>query len=1426
MSLPGVIFGRSEALGFSSDTEYLDTSGVETVRVPHGDFLLSADFGRMGPHLSLSEGDTTVVVRNFFTLGTAPDLTTESGHSVIDGSLAVKLAGPFAPGQFAQLSQVAQSTGVSSIGTVEKLSGTVTLTRTDGTSVQASKGTSIFSGDVIKTEADANIGIKFVDETSFSLGESGRMVIDEMIYDPSNNSNSSSSFSVVKGVFSFVSGQVAKSGDDAMVVKTPVASIGIRGTTVAGKAAAEGSSNSITLLPDADGGVGQIAVSNSAGTQIMSVPFQTTSLTSAFTAPPPPVVVPANQLESLYGSNIRTFLPPSTQQQQQQQQRQQDGPAADTTDGASGEGEQEQEGEGEGEGEAVEGETPEGEGEPEEEVGEGEREEGEGERDVSDAERVPAEAGSGEGDAPPGEAPPGEGDGPPPGEGGPVGEGPEQGPGEGPEGGLDGEPQQAAAEQPEEEQDRPNRYGNARDAFEEARESGLSEEEAFEKAASAVGATEEEKALAEAAFQQAIAEGADPREAVWAAEDAVREEFDRNRDPNRVEIEAASASIEEAIQQGASAEDALRAQISGPEVSRQDVEIAREAAFQSLDSAFRNDDAEALSLIVETTGGRDTEGEIAFRQALIEGRSIDEAFGAAFEANLAAAGGPGDDGRIDFLAADLFVQGFDPGLQANAFINEIFEEARIETQAAEGTISTFNERINATSGNDNLTGSPGSNVNTQFFATQGATLGGTDVVDGGAGTDELTYDNLNDILMVGTFGTGAGPHTLKGSSSDGSITNTTTVTNVEQFFFAEAGGSAQRLPINFDVGGTGFVLAGSSGNDNLNASGDGTSASDITFGSLSLDVDQAAVFGALLFGGDGDDTITTSGKFGDLVFGGGGDDVIINKAGADIIQAGDGDDVIVVAEPGDFIVTGDPNNSDDISGGSNGSTGDTLQIGAAATAAGQSFIAQTPNAQFVTIVGIENLNFFTSNTTFQATADTFINFTNVTAEAGVSGITLKGTDSTLNLSTVNVSNAVSTLTATSSLGSGVRVFDASDSVGRTLIGSSDRDTLSGFGGDDIFQIGGGRDTIAGGDGDDTIQISAASDVSSGIDLSGGNGTDTISLTSTSISSLIIPKLNTSIATTETFDLSGGAAGGVTLDISGNELDRMTNFLGDGSADVIKVSTNDFNAQGKTFNGIETITLTQVVGSNPDNPTGSSQEITFDGSTSISGLKNLTGTLSSSSVADDDLVLEGSVDLSGITFSNIDDIRLDDGSGTRQTIGANASTSLGLTEIRDFTGGSGSTTDRFDYKSNLVSGNGTSVSSANDFTLTEINNGARATDVISSNATGVIDFETTVNTNNLGIDITSSTLSQITTAVEALLESTNSSTNLTGSSAQVTQGNANTDSLLIFYDNNEDAVIIRYQEGSTSEADFNGELSVVAIFDNPSDVPTFDNANII
>ena len=62
-----------------------------------------------------------------------------------------------------------------------------------------------------------------------------------------------------------------------------------------------------------------------------------------------------------------------------------------------------------------------------------------------------------------------------------------------------------------------------------------------------------------------------------------------------------------------------------------------------------------------------------------------------------------------------------------------------------------------------------------------------------------------------------------------------------------------------------------------------------------------------------------------------------------------------------------------------------------------------------------------------------------------------------------------------------------------------------------------------------------------------------------------------------------------------------------------------------------------------------------------------------------------------------------------------------------------------------------------------------------------------------------------------------------------QGAANTDSLLIFFEkvsgnvgDTRDAVVMRYQEGGTSELAFDDELSVVAVF---SGVTDFDAANI-
>ena len=49
---------------------------------------------------------------------------------------------------------------------------------------------------------------------------------------------------------------------------------------------------------------------------------------------------------------------------------------------------------------------------------------------------------------------------------------------------------------------------------------------------------------------------------------------------------------------------------------------------------------------------------------------------------------------------------------------------------------------------------------------------------------------------------------------------------------------------------------------------------------------------------------------------------------------------------------------------------------------------------------------------------------------------------------------------------------------------------------------------------------------------------------------------------------------------------------------------------------------------------------------------------------------------------------------------------------------------------------------------------------------------------------------------------------------MTQGAANTDCLLLFSDTtaNFNTAMVRYQEGGTSEADFDGELNLVAVID--------------
>lgn len=202
----------------------------------------------------------------------------------------------------------ALNTDSGAVGQVETLEGSATVIRSDGAQENLSVGAPIFEGDQIQTTDGGNVGMVFQDGSKFAMAEDGQMRVDALIYNPTSGSGTAM-FNVSKGVFAFVSGEIAKSADDAMTVETPVATIGIRGTTVVGRAGSEGEDNSVTLLPDADGHLGEIAITNNAGSVIVTDAYQSVFIGGNGQSPTEPRGISPGEVKSLYGDVYDNFTP-------------------------------------------------------------------------------------------------------------------------------------------------------------------------------------------------------------------------------------------------------------------------------------------------------------------------------------------------------------------------------------------------------------------------------------------------------------------------------------------------------------------------------------------------------------------------------------------------------------------------------------------------------------------------------------------------------------------------------------------------------------------------------------------------------------------------------------------------------------------------------------------------------------------------------------------------------------------------------------------------------------------------------------------------------------------------------------------------------------------------------------------------------------
>jgi len=125
----------------------------------------------------------------------------------------------------------------SPIGVIKTLEGGAEIRRGPDTMLPAMLGKSINLYDEIRTGPDGTVGVTLDDETLVSLGPNSVVVIDEMIYQPAKG-DAGLSMHLFEGTLSYVSGGIAKMRPGSVLLTTPSATIGIRGTHLALRAPA------------------------------------------------------------------------------------------------------------------------------------------------------------------------------------------------------------------------------------------------------------------------------------------------------------------------------------------------------------------------------------------------------------------------------------------------------------------------------------------------------------------------------------------------------------------------------------------------------------------------------------------------------------------------------------------------------------------------------------------------------------------------------------------------------------------------------------------------------------------------------------------------------------------------------------------------------------------------------------------------------------------------------------------------------------------------------------------------------------------------------------------------------------------------------------------------------------------------------------
>jgi len=178
----------------------------------------------------------------------------------------------------------------SQVGSITELRGIGEVVRQNTTdSLAAELELGIASYDDVRT-GNGRLAISFLDDSILRLTEHSKIVIDDFVFDP-DPSQSRLALNMASGTARFLTGALGRINKENIAIRTPTATIAIRGTDFTTTVDEIGRSL-VILLPNEDGSAsGEITVETAASLVVLNQPFQATMTTVAEAAPTRPVVL-------------------------------------------------------------------------------------------------------------------------------------------------------------------------------------------------------------------------------------------------------------------------------------------------------------------------------------------------------------------------------------------------------------------------------------------------------------------------------------------------------------------------------------------------------------------------------------------------------------------------------------------------------------------------------------------------------------------------------------------------------------------------------------------------------------------------------------------------------------------------------------------------------------------------------------------------------------------------------------------------------------------------------------------------------------------------------------------------------------------------------------------------------------------------------